>query len=211
MRPPSSGSHGHPGVAGLQSRSWLDHSPRITLSSMRIHARSGAAGASRRASRSASEVGRARSGQGLCVLVGVTHDDTAGHARKLADKIWHLRVMDDDAGRDEPQRRRHHAARCWSSASSRCTATPTAAVARAGSPLPGPSTPSRWCSRWSTTSARWAPPWPPAASAPRCWSTSSNDGPVTVLLESDARPSRASRGPRCGTVPGCGTGALAFA
>jgi D-tyrosyl-tRNA(Tyr) deacylase len=37
-------------------------------------------------------------GQGLCVLVGVTHDDTADHARKLADKIWHLRVMDDDAG-----------------------------------------------------------------------------------------------------------------
>ena len=37
-------------------------------------------------------------GQGLCVLVGVTHDDTADHARKLADKIWNLRVMDDDAG-----------------------------------------------------------------------------------------------------------------
>jgi len=37
-------------------------------------------------------------GQGLCVLVGVTHDDTHDHARKLADKIWHLRVMDDEAG-----------------------------------------------------------------------------------------------------------------
>jgi D-tyrosyl-tRNA(Tyr) deacylase len=37
-------------------------------------------------------------GAGLCVLVGVTHDDTAAHARKLAEKIWHLRVMDDDAG-----------------------------------------------------------------------------------------------------------------
>jgi D-aminoacyl-tRNA deacylase len=37
-------------------------------------------------------------GQGLCVLVGVTHDDSADHARKLADKIWNLRVMDDDAG-----------------------------------------------------------------------------------------------------------------
>ena len=37
-------------------------------------------------------------GQGLCVLVGVTHDDTDDHARKLADKIWNLRVMDDDAG-----------------------------------------------------------------------------------------------------------------
>jgi D-tyrosyl-tRNA(Tyr) deacylase len=37
-------------------------------------------------------------GQGLCVLVGVTHDDTLDQARKLADKIWHLRVMDDDDG-----------------------------------------------------------------------------------------------------------------
>jgi D-tyrosyl-tRNA(Tyr) deacylase len=39
-----------------------------------------------------------RIGQGLCVLVGVTHDDGEAQAVKLADKIWHLRVMDDDAG-----------------------------------------------------------------------------------------------------------------
>ena len=37
-------------------------------------------------------------GAGLCVLVGVTHDDTDVEARKLADKVWNLRVMDDDAG-----------------------------------------------------------------------------------------------------------------
>ncbi|MFM7685710.1 MAG: D-aminoacyl-tRNA deacylase [Actinomycetota bacterium] len=37
-------------------------------------------------------------GRGLCVLVGVTHDDTAATAAKLADKLWNLRVMDDDAG-----------------------------------------------------------------------------------------------------------------
>lgn len=37
-------------------------------------------------------------GAGLCVLVGVTHDDTTAHALKLAEKLWHLRVMDDDAG-----------------------------------------------------------------------------------------------------------------
>jgi D-aminoacyl-tRNA deacylase len=35
---------------------------------------------------------------GLCVLVGVTHDDRATHAVKLAEKIHHLRVFDDDAG-----------------------------------------------------------------------------------------------------------------
>ena len=37
-------------------------------------------------------------GHGLCVLVGVTHDDGPDHARKLAEKIWHLRVMDDADG-----------------------------------------------------------------------------------------------------------------
>ena len=35
---------------------------------------------------------------GLCVLVGVTHDDTDAHARQLAEKVWHLRVFDDDGG-----------------------------------------------------------------------------------------------------------------
>ena len=37
-------------------------------------------------------------GSGLCVLVGVTHDDTDATARKLAEKIWGLRVIDDDNG-----------------------------------------------------------------------------------------------------------------
>ena len=37
-------------------------------------------------------------GPGLCVLVGVTHDDTDASAGKLADKVWHLRVFDDDDG-----------------------------------------------------------------------------------------------------------------
>ena len=37
-------------------------------------------------------------GPGLMVLVGVTHSDTAAQADKLADKLWNLRVMDDDDG-----------------------------------------------------------------------------------------------------------------
>ena len=37
-------------------------------------------------------------GAGLCVLVGVRRDDTEAQARKLADKVWGLRVMDDEAG-----------------------------------------------------------------------------------------------------------------
>jgi D-aminoacyl-tRNA deacylase len=37
-------------------------------------------------------------GAGLCVLVGVTHDDDLASAKKLAMKLWNLRIMDDDAG-----------------------------------------------------------------------------------------------------------------
>ncbi len=37
-------------------------------------------------------------GPGLCVLVGVTHDDTAHDAERLADKVWFLRVLDDAEG-----------------------------------------------------------------------------------------------------------------
>lgn len=37
-------------------------------------------------------------GPGLCVLVGVTHDDDEHNAAALADKVWNLRIMDDDEG-----------------------------------------------------------------------------------------------------------------
>ena len=37
-------------------------------------------------------------GPGLCVLVGATHDDTEANAAALADKVWNLRIMDDDDG-----------------------------------------------------------------------------------------------------------------
>jgi len=37
-------------------------------------------------------------GAGLCVLVGVARDDTEAQAAKLADKVWGLRIMDDDDG-----------------------------------------------------------------------------------------------------------------
>ena len=37
-------------------------------------------------------------GPGLCVLVGVTHDDTDSIANTLAEKVWHLRVFDDADG-----------------------------------------------------------------------------------------------------------------
>jgi len=39
-----------------------------------------------------------RIGPGLCVLVGVTHTDTAELAPKMAAKLWNLRIFDDDDG-----------------------------------------------------------------------------------------------------------------
>ena len=37
-------------------------------------------------------------GAGLCALVGATHSDTPEVAAKVADRIWNLRIFDDDAG-----------------------------------------------------------------------------------------------------------------
>ena len=37
-------------------------------------------------------------GRGLCALVGVTHDDDESSARRLAEKVWRLRIFDDDGG-----------------------------------------------------------------------------------------------------------------
>jgi D-aminoacyl-tRNA deacylase len=37
-------------------------------------------------------------GLGLCVLVGVTNGDTPEEARRLADHVWGVRVMADEAG-----------------------------------------------------------------------------------------------------------------
>ncbi|GHC70204.1 D-aminoacyl-tRNA deacylase [Streptomyces cinnamoneus] len=35
-------------------------------------------------------------GEGLCVLVGATHDDTDAKAAQLARKLWSLRVLQDE-------------------------------------------------------------------------------------------------------------------
>lgn len=37
-------------------------------------------------------------GPGLCALVGVTHRDDTAAADKLADKLWRLRIFDDEDG-----------------------------------------------------------------------------------------------------------------
>jgi D-tyrosyl-tRNA(Tyr) deacylase len=38
-------------------------------------------------------------GRGLCALVGVTHSDDEATARKMAAKLWTLRLFDDAEGR----------------------------------------------------------------------------------------------------------------
>jgi D-aminoacyl-tRNA deacylase len=35
-------------------------------------------------------------GEGLCVLVGVTHDDTPAKAAQLARKLWSLRILEGE-------------------------------------------------------------------------------------------------------------------
>jgi D-tyrosyl-tRNA(Tyr) deacylase len=37
-------------------------------------------------------------GPGLCVLVGATHGDDEPTARRLAGKVWNLRIFPDEAG-----------------------------------------------------------------------------------------------------------------
>ncbi len=41
----------------------------------------------------------ASSGPGLLVLVGVGADDEAAEVRRLAEKVYHLRIFEDDEGR----------------------------------------------------------------------------------------------------------------
>ena len=37
-------------------------------------------------------------GPGLCALIGVTHTDTDATADKLAQRLWNLRIFDDEGG-----------------------------------------------------------------------------------------------------------------
>ena len=38
-------------------------------------------------------------GEGLVLLVGITHSDGEAEAKKLARKVAHLRIFEDDAGK----------------------------------------------------------------------------------------------------------------
>ena len=43
---------------------------------------------------------------GLLVLLGVTHDDTAATADTMARKVWELRILDDERSAADPSVRR---------------------------------------------------------------------------------------------------------
>lgn len=49
----------------------------------------------------AGEVVGSLAGPGLVVLVGVTHDDTAADAVRLAEKVWTLRVLADERSAEQ--------------------------------------------------------------------------------------------------------------
>ena len=109
-------------------------------------------------------------GPGLCVLVGVTHSDTVEQARKLAGKLWHLRIMDDEAG-----------------VMNRSVADTTREVLVVsqftlygdtsggrhprGSRRPGRRRPNRSSRPWPMSCRPSEPPSPPGGSGRRCWSS----------------------------------------
>ena len=63
-----------------------------------VAADAGVGAAGHRARSSSTTRRSAPSAPGLCVLVGVTHDDDDPTAARLADKLWNLRVIDDEDG-----------------------------------------------------------------------------------------------------------------
>ena len=127
-------------------------------------------------------------GAGLCVLVGVHRDDTEAQARKLADKVWGLRIMADDDGvmnrsvadttgdvlvvsqftlYGNTERGRRPS---WLDAAPPEHAEPLVDLVVVGA------------------AGRWAPPSPPAASAPTCRSSSSTTAPPRSCWRSRWRP-----------------------
>ena len=122
---------------------------------------------------------------GLVVLVGVTHDDTADDAAKLADKIWRLRIL---PGPDRELSAADVGAPILVISQFTLYANTARADARRGTPPPpGPiaepsSTPS------STRYGRSGPLSPPDASAPTCtcrWSTTARSPSSWTPIRAD--------------------------
>ena len=123
-------------------------------------------------------------GRGFCLLVGFTHSDTTPQVDWMADKVAGLRLFSDAEGKMNLGLRRWVAA-CWSSPSSRSTATRRRAGDPRSSTPPGPKRPSR-CT--SISSPRFGAR---ARGRRRRFGADMlveihNDGPVTLILERNA-------------------------
>ena len=123
-------------------------------------------------------------GRGLCVLVGVTHDDTAADAEWIARKVWNLRVFDDEAG---VMNRSASEVGAGILVVSQFTLYGDA-IGGSAAELdrrrpPGAGRAARRPCRRHAARPR-GQRWRPGGSGRRCRSSLVNDGPVTVLLES---------------------------
>lgn len=103
-------------------------------------------------------------GEGLCVLVGVTHEDTKEKAAQLARKLWSIRMLADERSCSDIDAPLLVISQFTLYGDARKGRRPTwNAAAPATSP-------NRSSTRWSPNSVRWARRWRRAASAPRCGS-----------------------------------------
>ena len=123
-------------------------------------------------------------GEGLCVLVGVTHEDTKEKAAQLARKLWSVRILAGEKSCSDVD------APLLVIASSPFTGTPARAAAPPGTrPRPARS-PSRWWTRSWHGCGRWARRWRRAGSAREMSVSLTNDGPFTVCSRSEHRGTR---------------------
>ena len=81
--------------------------------------------------------------KGLLVLLGITHTDTEVTAKKMAEKIWNLRIMEDENGVMKSPSLIPPRASC-SSANSRCTAIQMPDAGLRGQLQPNLNMPNRW-------------------------------------------------------------------
>lgn len=101
-------------------------------------------------------------GEGLCVLVGVTHEDTEEKAAQLARKLWSIRMLKDERSCSDVGAPLLVISQFTLYGDARKGRRPTwNAAAPAISP-------SRWSTRWWPSCARWARRWRRAGSARRC-------------------------------------------
>ena len=128
-----------------------------------------------------------RIGRGLCVLVGVTHDDDEAVARTLADRLFNIRLFDDEAGVMNRSAADVGAAIL---VVSQFTLYGDTTKGRRPSWIAAarPTTPSRSSRWWWTNCAGSARRLRPDGSAPRCWSRSSTTVRSRCCSNADRRP-----------------------